>query len=52
MDKNLKNKNYEKNIESKDILLSVIVPCFNEINTLRTVIERIMNSSIKSTNTK
>jgi len=47
MDKNLKTKNHKKHIKSKDILLSVIVPCFNEIKTIETVIERIMNSSIK-----
>ena len=47
MDKNLKYKNYEKNIENKDLLLSVIVPCFNEINTLGKVINKIKKSPIK-----
>ena len=47
MDKNLKYKNYEKNTESKDTLLSVIVPCFNEINTLEKVIDKIKKSPIK-----
>ena len=47
MDKNIKYKNYEKNIESKGILLSVIVPCFNEISTLGKVIDKIKKSPIK-----
>ena len=47
MDKNIKYKNYKKNIESKDTLLSVIVPCFNEINTLEKVIDKIKKSPIK-----
>ena len=47
MDKNLINKNYENNIETKDTLLSVIVPCFNEINTLEKVIDKIKKSPIK-----
>ena len=47
MDKNIKYKNYEKNIESKDTLLSVIVPCFNEINTLEKVIDKIKKSPVK-----
>ena len=41
MDNNLNYKNYEKNTETQDILLSVIVPCFNEINTLGKVIDKI-----------
>ena len=47
MDNNIKYKNYEKNIERKDILLSVIVPCFNEISTLGKVIDKIKKSPIK-----
>ena len=47
IDKNIKYKNYKKNIESKDTLLSVIVPCFNEINTLEKVIDKIKKSPIK-----
>ena len=31
---------------SNDILLSIIVPCFNEINTIEEVIQRIKNSPI------
>ena len=37
----------EKNVKSKDILLSVIVPCFNEINTIKKVIDKIKKSPIK-----
>ena len=47
MSKSLKYKNYENNIEDKGTLLSVIVPCFNEINTIGKVIDKIKNSPIK-----
>ena len=33
---------------SNDILLSIVVPCFNEINTLEEVIQKIKNSPIKN----
>ena len=47
MDNNLNYKNFEKNNETKNTLLSVIVPCFNEINTLGKVIDKIKKSPIK-----
>ena len=33
---------------SSNILLSIVVPCFNEINTLQEVIQKIKNSPIKN----
>ena len=47
MDNNFKYKNNEKNLENTETLLSVIVPCFNEINTIGKVIEKIKESPIK-----
>ena len=45
------SNNYENNINFKgkeDILLSVIVPCFNEIKTIKEVIQKIKKSSVKN----
>ena len=36
------------NKENNDILLSVIIPCFNEIKTLEEVIKKVKNSPISS----
>ena len=46
--KNLKNDIKDKNqlIGSDKILLSIIIPCFNEINTIDEVIKKVKNSSI------
>ena len=46
--KNLKNDIKDKNqiIGSNQILLSIIIPCFNEINTIEEVIQKVKNSSI------
>ncbi len=43
-----KIENYEKNFATSEvILLSIIVPCFNEINTIGKVIEKIKESPIQ-----
>ena len=45
------SNSYENNINFKgkeDILLSVIVPCFNEIKTIKEVIQKIKKSSVKN----
>ena len=35
-------------INPSSFTLSVIIPCYNEINTIEEVIERVKNSPIKS----
>ena len=35
-------------INSSNFTLSIIIPCYNEINTIKEVIKRVKNSSIKS----
>ena len=41
-----KKNNIISNSNNKDILLSVIVPCFNEIDTIEKVLKKIKNSSV------
>lgn len=48
MEYNLKNQNkLNHNLINEDILLSVIIPCFNEVNTIGEVIKKIKKSKIK-----
>ena len=35
-------------INSSSFTLTVIIPCFNEINTIEELIKRVENSSVKS----
>ena len=41
-----KKNNIISDSNNKDILLSVIVPCFNEIDTIEKVLKKIKNSSV------
>ena len=49
MDNNAKENGteYSVNQNNNDILLTVIVPCFNEINTIDKVIKKIKTSSVQ-----
>ena len=47
MDNNLNYNNNGNKFKSQPPLLSIIVPCFNEINTIGKVIEKIKKSPIK-----
>ena len=48
MEDNLKNENIiNNNLINEDILLSVIIPCFNEVNTIGEVIKKVKKSKIK-----
>ena len=48
MEDNLKNQNIiNNNLINEDILLSVIIPCFNEVNTIGEVIKKVKKSKIK-----
>ena len=42
-----KRNNYKNDLDNKNILLSVVVPCFNEIDTIEKVIKKIKNSSVR-----
>ena len=44
MDNNLNFNNYGNKLENQTTLLSVIVPCFNEINTIGKVIEYLRSN--------